>query len=64
MRKCIYVLLLFAAGHGVAATLSGRVVGVSDGDTITVLVDRDPVKVRLTRLDGDSGGVPCEAICH
>jgi len=31
--------------------LIGKVVGVSDGDTITVLVDRQPMKVRLTEID-------------
>jgi endonuclease YncB( thermonuclease family) len=31
--------------------LSGKVVGVTDGDTLTVLVDREPVKVRLAEID-------------
>lgn len=31
--------------------LAGKVVGVTDGDTITVLVDRQPVKVRLDGID-------------
>ena len=30
---------------------SGRVVGVADGDTITVLKDKTPVKVRLNGID-------------
>ena len=28
-----------------AETLTGKVVGVTDGDTITALVDRHPIKV-------------------
>jgi endonuclease YncB( thermonuclease family) len=43
-------LLLSCAGAG-AATLAGRVVSISDGDTITVLVSMQPVKVRLTEID-------------
>lgn len=34
-----------------AATITGRVVRVHDGDTITVLVGRDQVRVRLARID-------------
>lgn len=33
------------------APLSGPVVGISDGDTLTVLVDQRPVKVRLWGID-------------
>ena len=33
------------------ADFTGRVVGVTDGDTITVLVDARQVKVRLTEID-------------
>jgi len=33
------------------ADFTGRVVGVTDGDTITVLVDVRQVKVRLTEID-------------
>src|SRR5262245_50690733 len=31
--------------------LTGEVVGVTDGDNITVLVDRHPIKVRLAEID-------------
>jgi endonuclease YncB( thermonuclease family) len=34
-----------------AETLTGRVVGISDGDTITVLVERQQVKVRINGID-------------
>jgi micrococcal nuclease len=30
---------------------TGKVVGISDGDTLTVLRDRTPVKVRLHGID-------------
>jgi micrococcal nuclease len=34
-----------------AEEFSGKVVGVSDGDTITVLQNRTPIKVRLHGID-------------
>ena len=44
-------LLLFA--HEVSAQSNfGRIVNVQDGDTLTMLVDRRQVKVRLTEIDG------------
>ena len=43
-------ILLATAAHA-APPFSGRVVGVADGDTITVLADTTPVKVRLAEID-------------
>lgn len=43
--------LPFLAYPANAADLTGRVVAVSDGDTITVLVDKRQVKVRLAEID-------------
>ena len=34
-----------------AASLDGRVVAVADGDTVTLLVDRQQVRVRLAEID-------------
>src|SRR5262245_262321 len=34
-----------------AETLAGRVVGISDGDTLTVLVEKRQVKVRINGID-------------
>src|SRR5262245_60417944 len=39
-----------------AAEFRGKVVGVSDGDTITVLHDRQPEKVRLNGIDAPEKG--------
>jgi endonuclease YncB( thermonuclease family) len=42
-----------------ASELVGRVVGVTDGDTITVLTDsKERVKVRLTEIDAPESGQP------
>ena len=42
------LLLVFNAA---AAEISGRVVSIADGDTLTVLVDRKPIKVRPADID-------------
>ncbi len=49
-RGMVTLCLLAAQGAG-AQEVNGRVVGVADGDTLTVLVDRRPVKVRLVEID-------------
>jgi hypothetical protein len=49
-RWCGLCLLLVALSVP-AETLTGRVVGVHDGDTLTLLVERQPVKVRLVWID-------------
>lgn len=45
---CLTLLLAATAVH---ADTRGRVVSVHDGDTLTVLVERRQVKVRLTDID-------------
>lgn len=53
------ILLLILSNAAVAATFSGQVVGVTDGDTIAVLVDgRQQVKVRLSEIDAPEKGQP------
>ncbi len=44
-------MLLALAYTAHAETVTGRVVGVADGDTLTVLHDRKQIKVRLTEID-------------
>jgi len=56
MEKYLSILLVSAAlvlgNAAVANTLQGRVVGVSDGDTVTVLdADNKPHKIRLSGID-------------
>ena len=38
--------------------LSGRVVGVTDGDTLTLLVDREQVRIRLAQIDAPESNQP------
>lgn len=49
-------LALPGAAHG--GELHGVVVGVTDGDTLTVLVDRHRIRVRLSDIDAPERGQP------
>ena len=49
-RSFIALAMLLAVGL-VRAELAGPVVAILDGDTIDVLIDRQPVRVRLAQID-------------
>lgn len=51
MRIAAFVCLALAALGATAAPITGRVVAVADGDTITVLIAGKPVQVRLADID-------------
>lgn len=51
LARALLLLLVLAAPAAWGETVVGRVVKVSDGDTLTLLVDRKQVKVRLTEID-------------
>ncbi len=48
--------LLLAAPPKVVEEFSGTVVGVTDGDTITVLVNKQSIKIRLEGIDAPESG--------
>jgi endonuclease YncB( thermonuclease family) len=51
--------LLLVASSGFADTLQGRVVGLADGDTVTVLDNRvEQHRVRLAGIDAPEKGQP------
>jgi len=53
------ILLLLYGTSARAACLAGRVVGVTDGDTLTVLTpERQDIKVRLAGIDAPERGQP------
>ena len=53
MKRLIAALfLIFLPVSSLAADFPARVVGITDGDTITVLkADKTQVKIRLARID-------------
>jgi micrococcal nuclease len=56
MRSLLALILLSIASSACGADFSARVVGISDGDTITVLRDRTGVRVRLHGIDAPETG--------
>jgi len=54
----IWLALAASAGLANAAMLQGEVVGIVDGDTLTLLVDQTPHKIRLAAIDCPEAGQP------
>ncbi len=53
----VFLLAVWSACAG-AAEVNGRVIGVSDGDTLTLMVGTERVKVRLSEIDAPEHGQP------
>jgi endonuclease YncB( thermonuclease family) len=51
LNKILIILLTISALIGEAQQLVGKVIGVKDGDTIEVLIDGKPMKIRLFGID-------------
>lgn len=49
--KLLLTTIALALSFPAWADFTGEVVGIADGDTITVLRDQQPVKVRLAEID-------------
>jgi endonuclease YncB( thermonuclease family) len=58
LRRLLLPLLLVLPLSASAETLTGKVVGVTDGDTIKVLVEERIFKVRLAEIDTPERGQP------
>jgi endonuclease YncB( thermonuclease family) len=57
MYRVVLIFSLIArVGSSPSAEFTGKVIGVSDGDTITVLHDKTPVKIRLDGIDSPETG--------
>ena len=56
LPRLITLIVLAWVAPARADDFTGRVVGVSDGDTITVLRGRTPIKVRLDGIDAPESG--------
>jgi len=58
-RALLVALLALLVGNTLAQTLVGRIVGVTDGDTVTLLVDgRVQQKIRLSGIDAPEKAQP------
>ncbi|NTW87755.1 MAG: thermonuclease family protein [Desulfobulbaceae bacterium] len=53
---CFLLLFISLSGIAIAGQISGKVVGVSDGDTITVLQNNQQFKVRIYGVDCPESG--------
>jgi len=54
----LFYLLLLLPGVLIAETYTGKVVHISDGDTLKILVDRQQLKIRLAEIDTPEKGQP------
>jgi endonuclease YncB( thermonuclease family) len=51
LNRFLSISLLFLFLPSICAAWSGTVIGISDGDTITVLRGKTPIKIRLHGID-------------
>ena len=56
--KILGLLACFLCFNAISETLLGKVIGVSDGDTLTVLVDQSPFKIRVAGIDAPEKAQP------
>ena len=54
----LFLAIALVASQALAADFTGRVVGVSDGDILTVLSKGKPVRIRLQGIAGRIGRPP------
>jgi len=55
----LFILIFALPSLAISATLQGRVVGVADGDTVTILTpERQQVKIRLGQIDAPEKAQP------
>lgn len=58
MRSLFLLLVLWLSAPTSAEELLGRVISIADGDTLTLLVDRQQTRVRLAQIDTPERGQP------
>lgn len=54
----VYIACGVAFAQSPSNALVGKIVGVTDGDTVTLLVERSQYRVRLTEIDTPESGQP------
>jgi endonuclease YncB( thermonuclease family) len=55
LRTIIFLAAILASFQAPAATLTGKVVKVADGDTITILVGTEQHRIRSQDIDARDG---------
>ena len=59
MLRCFTACLILFATPVFAGELSGKVIGISDGDTFTLLTpDKQSIKIRLAEIDAPESAQP------
>ena len=51
MKTIQIILCIFLTQNGFAEDLTGKVVSIADGDTVTILTDNKQTKIRLAEID-------------
>ena len=59
MFRCFPLLVLLLTSSTFGGEISGKVIGIADGDTFTLLTtDKQQVKIRLAEIDAPESGQP------
>jgi endonuclease YncB( thermonuclease family) len=59
-RIVVLISALLYCSYALTDTVAGRVVGITDGDTLTILQDREQIKIRLVDIDAPEKDQPFE----
>ena len=51
MRARLFIFCIFLTQNVFAENLTGKVVSIADGDTVTILTDKKQTKIRLAEID-------------